>query len=125
MADSITTTRRGLLKTLTAAAAIAAAPAAFAATVRTHDTAILALFHRRRALVNAAASYPAQSDDELEDLFYREADAIEEEMMALPCTSAADFAAKFITASGQGTMAPDWLTDPICAEARFLTGVPV
>ena len=125
MADSTSTTRRGILKTLTAAGAIAAAPASFAATVRTHDTAILALFHRRRALVDAAASYPAQSDDELEDLFYREADAIEEEMMALPCTSAADFAAKMIVASCCGSQAPDWLTDPICAEARFLTGVPV
>lgn len=125
MADSTTTTRRGLLKTLTAAGAIAAAPAAFAATVHSHNTAILALFHRRRALVEGAASHPSQDDDVLEALFYREADEIEARMMALPCASAADFAAKFIVASGCGTIAPDWLIDPICAEARLLTGVTI
>lgn len=123
MADSTDTTRRGLLRSLPALGAIVAAPSAFAEQAHSHDTAILALFRRRRALVDAAEAHSSQDDEELEALFYREADAIEEQMMSMPCTSAADFAAKFIVASGCGTIAPDWLTDPVCAEARLLTGV--
>lgn len=85
-------------------------------------TLILRLFHENRALIAAAAVHPSLDDALLFDLFYRKADQIEAEMMALPCTCAADFAAKMIVGTAKGEIFPNWATGEIWDEARTLTG---
>ena len=59
-------------------------------------------------------------DEEMDRLFFSRTDRIEEEMMALPCTCAADFAAKAIVSTCNGGAFPDWKTGPLWVEARAL-----
>ena len=112
-------TRRAVLAALPA---VGFAPAAAPAGPPPGDTPILRLFRRRNALSEAARLHPSVDDDELERLFYREADELEAELMASPCTCAADFAAKLLTDTCAGevwTWGPDNL---LVVEARELVG---
>lgn len=92
----------------------------------TADTPILRLFRQHRAIIDAATRHAQVSidveDEEMERLFYRHSDRIEAEMMALPCTCAADFAAKVIVDTNRGGVFSDWETGAIWQEARALTG---
>lgn len=91
------------------------------------DTEIMRLFRLHRALLTAARGHVSQKtgddlDAELEELFYRHADKIENEIMALPCVSAADFAAKAIIDTKGGDLVSEWKTGAIWREARALVG---
>lgn len=90
------------------------------------STEILRLFHRNRALIAAAATHEcatANVDEELEELFYRESDALADRIAALPCVGVADFAAKVIVETCAGSLVPDWDTGRLWVEARRLTAM--
>lgn len=112
------TTRRALLKAAPALAMIGAVPAEAANT----ESPIMTLMRRYMELTQAADVHPSMDDDEMELLFYQERDRIEDEMMALPSATAADFAAKAIVATCRGGLCLDWNTDPLWREARALIG---
>ena len=88
------------------------------------DTPILRLFRRHQALSAAstahAVTHPSANDDEIGRLFTDEMTRLDDEMMALPCQTPADFAAKSIVSSCNGTLTFDWDTDPLWQEARTL-----
>lgn len=116
-----TINRRALV--VAAPALLLGAPALSSPT--THDTPIVSLFRKHRAIHAAAGAYTTtllgtDEDEELERLFYREADQVEEAMMAMPCTCPADFAAKVIVATARGEAYPNWENGPIWIEARAL-----
>ena len=111
--------RRSLLAILPAAA-VGAVPAAAVAEA---DTRILKLFRQYEEIRLAAESYVCVTDDEdaeVEAKFWRRADQIEAEMMALPCTCAADFAAKVIVDTARGALFSGWETGALWIEARAL-----
>ena len=89
---------------------------------------ILDLFAEHCRIQDAAAKHvsplegPAE-DAELEAMFWARADLIAAEMCSLPCTSAADFAAKVIVETVRGSVSLDWQSDPLWAEARALVGI--
>lgn len=113
--------RRQLLVGATLAGTIATMP--MAATAEPEgDTRIVKLYREHRDILARGTVYPSDDDDELERLFWNEANAIEAEMMALPCTCAADFAAKMVIATSEGGVMIDWETDPLWIEARRLIG---
>ncbi|MBF52524.1 MAG: hypothetical protein CL813_06185 [Confluentimicrobium sp.] len=94
----------------------------------TNGTPILRLFHEHRAIREAAAAHVCAvdgkgEDAELERLFYGRSDQIEAQLMALPCTCAADFAAKLIVDTHEGETYSHWETGAIWQEARALTGL--
>ncbi len=112
---------------LASTAALPASAALAAADVSQQgDTLILRLFRAHEAVKDEATQYiidhPEGDDEELEQLFYQQTDAIEAAMMALPCTCAADFAAKTIVATLRGELFDDWETAALWREARSLTG---
>lgn len=114
--------RRTLLSALPVASATLASPAA--AEVR--QTEILRLFHHHQDIIDAAGRHVCvvngeAEDKELERLFYHRADRIAAKLMALPCTCAADFAAKVIVDTCKGGLFSDWETGAIWQEARALT----
>lgn len=116
--------RRTLLTAIPATGAALAAPAM--ALSDAHSTKILRLFAQHRAIIGAASEHICTfhgryEDQELERLYYRHSDRIEAQMMALPCTSAADFAAKVIVDTCNGSIFTDWETGAIWQEARALT----
>lgn len=111
--------RRSLLAILPAAA-VGAVPAAAVAEA---DTRILKLFRQYEEIRLAAESYVCVTDDEdaeVEAKFWRRADQTEAEMMALPCTCAADFAAKVIVDTARAKLFSDWETGALWVEARAL-----
>ncbi|MFC0339788.1 hypothetical protein [Paracoccus niistensis] len=115
--------RRALLKAAPALAMAGAVPAM----ASEGDTPILRLFRQHQAINDAAMVHVCvatgkDEDEELDRLFYRERDRIQDEMMALPCTCAADFAAKVIVDTCNGGLFSDWETGAIWQEARALTG---
>jgi len=129
-------TRRTLITSAPAAAiCTSATPDAALALTKLAETEegqsrILRLFHQYWAILDAACEHvcttPGKDEDaELERLFYQHSDKIEAEMMALPCTSAADFAAKVIVYTVRGSVYSDWGTGAIWREARALTGIAV
>lgn len=63
-------------------------------------------------------------DEEMDRLFYCRSDKIEDEMMALPCICAAEFAAKLIVDTVRGRLFSDWETGALWVEARALTATP-
>lgn len=113
---------------------LAAAPAAGAAfaipalsKAEEGDTPILQLFRKHQAIRDAAEKHVCTAtgknpDAEMEQLFYQHTDKIEAEMMVLPCTCAADFAAKLIVDTCGGGLFSEWETGAIWQEARSLTG---
>ena len=86
----------------------------------TNDTPILQLFRAYEAL--GAAARNSQFTDDADDvrLFYDPQNEIEAAMMAIPCTCAADFAAKAIVATANGETFPVWETSALWVEARSL-----
>lgn len=113
--------RRSLLAA-PAALALGAVPALAEA-----ETPILRLYRQHKDIIEAAKRHVLVStglatDDEYERLFYGPAYEIEKEMMALPCTCAADFAAKVIVDTVEGNQFSDWETGTLWAEARALVG---
>ena len=81
------------------------------------ETPVLHLFRKNRELVAAAQTAPDSEAEALLDA----AQQIECAMMMLPCTCAADFAAKAIAATANDT-GLDWQSHPLWIEARALTG---
>ncbi|KIN73266.1 hypothetical protein Z949_2455 [Sulfitobacter guttiformis KCTC 32187] len=91
------------------------------------DTPILRLFSQHQAILSAASVHVRAAngkdvDEDLERLFYRRSDEIESELMALPSTCAADFAAKLVVDTCSGDTFSDWETGALWKEARALTG---
>lgn len=108
-----------------------AAPAAGVALVAGQAVAgeseIIRLYRRIEELSAAAMSHNSATegralDEELDALFYAERDRPEEQMMAIPSTSAADFAAKAIIGTGKGGFCEPWETGALWVEARALIG---
>lgn len=92
------------------------------------DTPILTLYREYRRISEAAARHVCitdNPDEELERLFWRERDGIEEVMVSLPSTCAADFAAKMIVETDRAAIVQDWEEGRMWIEARALTGTPV
>lgn len=89
-----------------------------------NETPILRLFRQHQKIVDAAEAYvctTSKEDEELDRLFYHRKDRIEAELMELPCTSAADFAAKVIVDTAKGRVFSEWETGDLWIEARALT----
>lgn len=82
------------------------------------------LMRTRRAIVEAAETFPEDDDALLERLFFERADAIEAEIMALPCESPEDFMAKAFIATSYGTLPPscDALSSACVDGARMQEG---
>lgn len=112
--------------------ALAIAPVAFLAPltrVQAHqpESPIMQLFHEWRDLSRAARAHICTEEDEeaeLDRLFYDQRDRIEDEIMGLPCMSAADFACKAIVDTNEGEIFSDWREGRLWREARALVGVP-
>lgn len=83
------------------------------------DTPILALYREYSAIKEIIRS---TSSDELEDWFFAQSDRIEAAMTELPCTCAADFAAKMLVSHCDGDFSCLGKTDPVWVEARQLVG---
>ncbi|SFQ66589.1 hypothetical protein SAMN05421853_11773 [Roseivivax halotolerans] len=97
------------------------------ASFRTKRTRIVSLYHEIKAIDEEARGYETglsgQADDDMIDyLFYNRRDALADEMMALPCTCAADFAAKAIIDTVDGAVFSDWESGGLWVEARELVG---
>ena len=91
------------------------------------DTPILRLFREIEAISKAAKNHKTDlkgeaQDTELERLFYAPRDRLSAAMMALPCTCAADFAAKAVVNTNKGDFVDAWDDSPLWAEARALIG---
>ncbi len=118
-------TRRNVLKALPISGVALAAPGI--ANAEAGDTPILRLFQKHQAIMEAAQKHVysgggKDEDREREQLYCQYSDKIEAEIMDLPCTCAADFAAKTIVDTCRGSIFPDWETGAIWQEARALTG---
>lgn len=130
--DSEGQTRRSFMASLPFAGAAVGTPAL--AQADNGDTPILRLFHKHQAIVAGIDYYVANGlarssgkdeEEELYRLFYQYSDKLEEEIMTLPSTCAADFAAKMIIDTVKGGLVADWETGAIWQEARALTGCSV
>lgn len=111
---------------LVAAPAIAAASPVVAFCDPTTSP-IMRLFRDYQRLIEAGNTHACADDnelDELDRLFFNEAFRIEAQMMALPCTCAADFAAKVIAGTSRGYLISEWNTGDLWREARALVGAP-
>lgn len=121
-------TRRELLRTASASPVVMLPSVAPAFTApMTAPTKILDLYHRIAALNDAGSKHVTgldgeEDDEEMERLFYRERDQLTKEMMATPCTCAADFAAKTVVSTCEGSLFDDWETGELWIEARALIG---
>lgn len=128
MADSALTTNPSRRHVVAAVAAVAVSAGGGSAVAG--ETHILRLFREHQVLRAASKAYvytgdPDDEDETMETLFYRHADLIEAEMMALPSTCAAYVAAKMLVAHGAPSLELSCLhsDDPVWVEARELTGV--
>ena len=122
MANTTHIPRRGILKAIPLAAVGIAT--ASQAEQQSAETPILKLFHEHQALIDQMERYDGEdmSDEYIDRRFHNPAKRLEAEMMAIPCTCAADFAAKIIVDTSRGGLFSDWETGEIWAEARELTG---
>lgn len=87
-------------------------------------TEILRLFDQHEKINQAARAHVCTTTDhdkELDELFYNERDRIEDTMVALPSTCAADFAAKMLATHCDGDFSCLPSDDPVWIEARRLT----
>ncbi|HVX35228.1 MAG TPA: hypothetical protein VHC71_03305 [Hyphomicrobium sp.] len=97
------------------------------------ETPILRLLRAWEAINAEADAYVVddslsidEQDALFDRLFWSRARAVAKEMMEIPCTCAADFAAKLIVVTLRGfTCVQDWNTGAIWPEARRLTGTPL
>lgn len=87
---------------------------------------ILELFREHRSLSKEAGTYEvpegANDDKVIEALFCDRTRKIEQEMMELPSQSAADFAAKVLVDTVEGSMFSDWDNGKLWREAREMVG---
>ncbi|MFE3836938.1 hypothetical protein [Pseudogemmobacter sonorensis] len=118
--------RRGFLLGLPATGAALVVAGALPVAAQGVDTPILRLFRQHCAIMDAtkiciSASTGKSGDEEVERLSCYSGE-IEDEMMALPCTCAADFAAKVIVDTCRGGIFSAWETGALWIEARALTG---
>lgn len=92
------------------------------------DTPILRLYREWDRLTAEGCVYvplatdPREEDDEMERMFWEPRRRIGDQLMALPSTCAADFAAKVIVDTGAGNFLSDWDDGDLWVEARALTG---
>ena len=119
--------RRSLLAALPAAGALTLTAPSLAQ-AEDGDTEIMRLFRQHRAIMKAGSEYDWDRDDpdvdeELDRLFYSHTDQLENAILSLPCTCAADFAAKMIVSSSCGQLIDDWEEGEVWQEARTLTGL--
>ena len=88
---------------------------------------ILELFREHLEIGREATDYDVpdgvNETQLLEVLFWERRDRLEEEMMSLPAVSAADFAAKLIVDSVNGSLFSDWDNGKLWREARALVGI--
>ena len=83
------------------------------------ESEILRLFYQHERL---REQLNAENEEAAEDRIIKEMQAVGRRMMALPSTTAADFAAKAIVNSARGSLFPDWESGKLWIEARNLTG---
>lgn len=119
--------RRSLLAALPAVGTPALS-ASYLAQADEGDTEIMLLFRQHRAIMKAGEEYECDLsdpniDEKLDRLFYQRADQLEEVILSLPSTCAADFAAKIIVRSSCGQTIDDWGSGKVWQEARELTGL--
>ena len=117
-------TRRAVLAAIPATGAVLALPAA----ANPSQTEILRLFHQHQEIKAAARAHVCTTndeDEELESLFYRQTDQLENDMLALPSTCAADVAAKMIVAHCDGAFSCLGQDHPVWIEARRITAAPL
>ncbi|MCW4114759.1 hypothetical protein NPA31_007255 [Aurantimonas sp. MSK8Z-1] len=92
---------------------------------RADDTPIQILFHMHRAIRAAGQTHrvpPSLDEDaEMERLYWRRTDALEAAILALPCLTPADFAAKLMIETMDGAVETDPETGAVWREARRLT----
>ena len=88
----------------------------------TRESLILHLYSEYERITKEAEAHPSMDDEELDRLFYNRRDKVEDCLMALPCQTPADFAAKVVVATARGGVLPDWERGPIWIEARNLIG---
>jgi len=86
------------------------------------DSPILRLFHAHERLRRQLNALPVSASEAESDSIFNPMQRIEAEMMALPSTTAADFAAKTICDTSRGGVFSDWKTGKLWIEARALTG---
>lgn len=115
-------TRRNLLTVMATMGAGLAMPVH--AAPENDDTRVLHLFRRHYGLTMAAEAHPSLDDGELDRLFYNERDSIEAEIMSLPSTCAADFAAKMLVSHAYGQFSCLYQDAPVWTEAKELAGIP-
>ncbi|MDQ7262278.1 hypothetical protein NM680_10780 [Paracoccus sp. PS-1] len=115
--------RRQLLKLAPVALAAGAVPA-----LAVEESRIIVLFRRHQELVDQAEAYDSgtaisdneDADEIMDRLFYNEIFQIRDEIMATPCQTPRDFAAKVIVATCRGAVIPDWDAGDLFKEARAL-----
>lgn len=115
--------RRQLLKLAPAALAAGAVPA-----LAVEESRIIVLFRRHQELVDQAEAYDSgtaisdngDADEIMDRLFYNEIFQIKDEIMATPCQTPREFAAKVIVATCRGEVIPDWDEGELFKEARAL-----
>jgi len=114
------------------AIAVSIRPQRLSPSVPLSETSILRLLRAWEALNAEADAYVVddgldidEKDALLDRLFFDPADQLAKELMTLPCTCAADFAAKLIVDTIKGSCVQEWKTGDIWAEARRLTGACV
>jgi len=84
------------------------------------DSEIIRLFHEYNRL---SALHETADNEIVEDRIFEQMLAVEQKMIGLPSTSAADFAAKVMVHTGEGIMCfGDVETDKVLIEARRLLG---
>lgn len=88
------------------------------------DTRILRLFREYHDYKSSNPLDPDAPEEEHES-YFAHLEAIEAQVMALPCTCAADFAAKSILDTCQGGLMTDWKRGELWKEARELVGMPM
>ncbi len=67
---------------------------------------------------------PGRLTNDRMDRLYAPRDRIEARILAEPCQTAGDFAAKMIIETCLGGLAVQWENNPVWQEARFLVGKP-
>ena len=117
--------RREALKATACSVAMIVAPAASIANPNDGDTAILRLFRQHREFGRWINSLPGDRTDEDDEPHFAKLFQIADEMMSLPSTCAADFAAKVIIDTVEGGCFSEWETGALWKEARALTGCPI
>ena len=89
------------------------------------DSEIMTLFRQLVSLRREMEAFPTEglTDEDLDRLFFDPMDAIEDQLMKLPSTSAADLAAKMLVAHCFGVFSCLYGDAPVWTEAWALVGM--